>query len=237
MRKTAIERFNEKVRISVTGCHEWIGRLNPKGYGQFHPDKSWQAHRWIFHYHNPETPISLYILHKCDNRRCVNPDHLYAGTQQDNMDDMYQRGRNIHVRGEESARTYFTEKQVSNIKGLSLIGLQSNLLAKVFKSEPTTIWSIIKGKSWNHVPFPKIIGNKSHNKRRVSRVTKASVPVNMLSLEGEFIRRFKSATHAACFLNRCATGFREVVNGRQPTWGGFKWQYSDPERNAKYSKK
>lgn len=232
-KKEDIDKFKEKVRVQHNGCHEWTARLSPKGYGQFKTSsyKSWQAHRWIYHYFNPDTPIHLYILHKCDNRKCVNPDHLYAGTQQNNMDDMYERGRNFHVRGESAGTTYLTEKQVSNIKGLHAIGLQSKLLAKIFNSKRTTIWSIVKGKVWGHVPVPVIVGDKSQN-TRIAKVTKASIPVNMLSKEGIFIRRFKSAAHAACFLGRCSTGFREVVKGRQPTWGGYKWEYTEKDNNA-----
>lgn len=231
MRREPIDRFKEKVKVCESGCHEWTARLSEKGYGVFKMASydTWQAHRWIYHYYNPETPMNLYILHKCDNRKCVNPKHLYAGTQQDNMFDMYERGRNVHIRGEDSGVTYFTEKQISNIKGLAAIGLQPGLLSRIFKSNNTTIWGIIRGKSWNHIPTPTIIGNKSQIKKRVARVTRSSIPVNMLSKEGNFIRRFKSATHAACFLDRCSTGFREVINGRQPTWGGYKWEYAKPK--------
>lgn len=234
-KREAIERFKEKVIVAESGCHEWTAGLNPKGYGQFKPNpcESWQAHRWIYHYFNPETPISLYILHKCDNRKCVNPEHLYAGTQQDNMDDMYERGRNVHVRGEAVGTTYLTEKQVSNIKGLHAIGLQPKLLAKIFNSKATTICSIVTGKVWGHVSPPVIIGNRTREAGKPGRGWRQRKVINMLTTDGKFIRRFTGITQAAEFINRCPTGFREVINGKQPTWGGYKWEYTttSPRKN------
>jgi hypothetical protein len=242
---TSIERFQSKVKISESGCHEWTGGLSEKGYGVFKGEKrlTWQAHRWIYHYHNPKTPVFLYILHKCDNRKCVNPNHLYSGIQFDNMRDMHERGRANKARGIDSALSIFNESLVSNIKGLYAIGIQAKLIAKCIKQSHSAVWSVISGKTWKHIPTPEIIGSKSHESKRPANVWRHRKPVNMLSKDGIFIKRFPSASDAAIFLNRCPTGFREVVNGRQPTWGGYKWEYANDddrkranERNEKYKK-
>ena len=69
-------------------CIEWTGRLNPGGYGYIYAYKrSWTAHRVAFLVHNGHLPDDLYICHKCNNRKCINPQHLYAGTAKDNARD------------------------------------------------------------------------------------------------------------------------------------------------------
>lgn len=87
----------------VSGCWDWQKSRNPKtGYGQL---SSWEdgkrmlytAHRVSFRALVGEIPDGLFVLHKCDNRACFNPEHLFLGTQQDNITDMHQKGRNRHV--------------------------------------------------------------------------------------------------------------------------------------------
>lgn len=76
-------------------CIEWIGASNDDGYGHCRfRGKTELAHRVAFILMNGDIPADLHILHHCDNRKCVNPDHLYAGTHLDNMRDMMRRSRN-----------------------------------------------------------------------------------------------------------------------------------------------
>ena len=86
-------RFWEKVR-KADGCWEWIGRTNAYGYGIFtrgHTEKI-LAHRMAWMLMRGDTK-ELFCLHRCDNRRCVNPAHLFLGTQSDNLKDMWRKGR------------------------------------------------------------------------------------------------------------------------------------------------
>lgn len=77
-----------------SGCIEWQGKLNQHGYGVTKKDgKEIRAHRLIYFEMNPASDQSLNVLHHCDNRKCINPYHLYLGTQQENMRDMAVRGR------------------------------------------------------------------------------------------------------------------------------------------------
>lgn len=94
------ERFWVKVdkisSLSYTDCWVWIGCKNPKGYGQFWgQDKMIGAHRYSWILKKGSIPNDLCVLHKCDNPPCVNPDHLFLGTQSDNMKDMAQKGRHV----------------------------------------------------------------------------------------------------------------------------------------------
>ena len=90
------ERFWKKVNKETSnGCWEWTASLNKTGYGKFGLEKTWRlAHRMAFELHN-KRPITsgLHLLHSCDNPKCVNPSHLFEGTNLDNINDKIQKGR------------------------------------------------------------------------------------------------------------------------------------------------
>lgn len=83
-----------------TGCWNWMGRLNNYGYGVVSLPKPVLAHRFFWAMVNGEIPRGdgyhgTVVMHKCDNRKCVNPDHLMLGTQADNVKDMIVKGRKV----------------------------------------------------------------------------------------------------------------------------------------------
>lgn len=82
------------VELTTKGCREWIGGLFDNGYGRFSMrGRDERANRVAFKIAHGCLSPDLFICHKCDNRRCVNPDHLYQGTQKQNMMDASSRGR------------------------------------------------------------------------------------------------------------------------------------------------
>lgn len=91
------ERFWEKVE-KLTDCWVWTAGTDDKGYGRIlnkrkeHGGET-RAHRLSWILHNGPIPTGLYVLHKCDNPPCVRPDHLFLGTNLDNMRDMKEKGR------------------------------------------------------------------------------------------------------------------------------------------------
>lgn len=93
-------RINENGSLILdTPCWEWMGTKNPNGYGRFSSRYfSTQAHRASWEIFVGPIPDGLFICHKCDNKSCVNPEHLFLGTQHDNMQDMAQKGRSTKGR-------------------------------------------------------------------------------------------------------------------------------------------
>lgn len=86
-------RFSNKITITDT-CHNYIDKKRKNGYGNFkYEGITYSAHRFSYMIHKGEITKGLFVLHTCDNRLCVNPDHLYVGTVQDNANDRVKRGR------------------------------------------------------------------------------------------------------------------------------------------------
>lgn len=147
-RKPLQERF-EALYIPEpnSGCWIWIGSITRLGYGRFCivTSRPMLAHRasWLI-YEGFLPPEPYKICHKCDMRWCVNPEHLYVGNHQSNMDDMIKRGRSARGR----CKAKITEEQARRIK----YGNESaKLLAKEFKISKTTIWHIRAGIRWSYI--------------------------------------------------------------------------------------
>jgi hypothetical protein len=141
----------------LSGCHIFIGRKDSYGYAQIKDcGKAVLLHRWIWERHNGAIPDGKHVLHKCDVRCCINPQHLFIGTHQDNMTDKKSKGRaalNI-PRGEKHKRPMakVTEAQVTEIKNLLKRGYRQADIARDFNVSRNLISEIRLGKTWTHVP-------------------------------------------------------------------------------------
>lgn len=99
-------RFEAKIKQpNANGCMLWTAGRDTRGYGQFRLDgKQMGAHRVAWLLYRGEIPKGLHVLHKCDVTSCVNPDHLFLGTAQDNVSDMVAKGRAVKKGGRISSK-------------------------------------------------------------------------------------------------------------------------------------
>ena len=100
---------------------------------------------------NGEVPDELHVLHKCDNPSCVNPHHLFLGTNFDNVQDKIQKGRMVILKGEESPSSKLTEKKVRQMRRLKEQGYSYAELGRKFEVDISTARYICIRKLWKHI--------------------------------------------------------------------------------------
>jgi hypothetical protein len=142
-------RFHTKTRLVQSGCIEWTGATR-NGYGHFAmPGGPVYAHRYAFETVHGPIPKGFDICHKCDNRRCVNVEHLFLGTRADNMADAKRKGRT--TAGEKHGRAKICDAVVREIRSLRKQGQTFQGIADRFSVSTATVSNILTGKSWGHV--------------------------------------------------------------------------------------
>lgn len=160
----SLEQFLKFTVKAKSGCLLWIGTIVPQGYGGvWSGGKSWLTHRLSWILHGREIPDGLSVLHHCDVRPCVNPDHLYVGTQTDNMRDV--RERNRYARGDkhgskthpetvargETLSKKLTTADVVSIKRRLAAGDIQRAIAVDFGISRSMVGLINTGDTWAHV--------------------------------------------------------------------------------------
>lgn len=149
-----IEFFKSRATETASGCWEWKMYVGKNGYGQFtdsRPRKLKNAHRGAWEAVNGPVDAGMHVCHKCDNRRCVNPEHLFLGTPADNSADMVQKGRCRAPRGSASGMSKLTEVDVAIIKWCLDAGVSKAKLAKLYSVTWPTVGDIAADKTWRHV--------------------------------------------------------------------------------------
>ena len=126
----AEQRFaNNFIPEPNSGCWLWEAQCNAHGYGVIWSKRSWLAHRFSYRLYVGEIPEGLCVLHQCDMPCCVNPDHLFLGTQQQNIADMEAKKRGRHPHSEDHGRARLTNEQIKFIRQSEL---RQGLLAEKF---------------------------------------------------------------------------------------------------------
>lgn len=143
-----------------SGCWEWVAGKDTHGYGQMKINgRKRLAHRVSYELYRGPIPDGILVCHDCDNPACINPDHLFLGTQTENMADMMSkgRGRKARLKGEDHSQAKLTESDVVAI--LSAKGLVSQVaLADQYGVSPSQIGNIHRGKAWTHIQLVGVDG-------------------------------------------------------------------------------
>jgi hypothetical protein len=151
MRLTDEERFWSKVD-KTDGCWEWTGTLNGKGYGQIRINGRYvKAHRYSWILHNGNSIDGLLVCHKCDNTMCVRPEHLFLGTQSDNMRDCVEKNRFDIRLGEENPVSRLKNVDIPKIRVMLSRGDSLRKIARLFNVHHKTIFNISHNIYWRSV--------------------------------------------------------------------------------------
>lgn len=135
-------------------CWEWHASKNPRGYGQFSATvdgrlRNMRAHRLAYIWAGNDLKDDDLLCHTCDNPSCVNPDHLFVGTHQDNMADKTAKDR--QAKGEGIAASILTEPQVHEIRRRFASGESGPTIADDFGVSKQCVYAIAKRKTWRHI--------------------------------------------------------------------------------------
>lgn len=145
------ERFWPKVDKSGD-CWLWLGSTWHYGYGCIYvakPRKAANAHRVSYEMANGPIPKGLFVLHRCDNPRCVRPSHLFLGTQMDNVRDMVNKGRErFSHRGEKHPSVKLSESEVIDIRRQSARGQSQRSIAREYGVTRSAITGILHKRTW-----------------------------------------------------------------------------------------
>lgn len=134
-------RFFRHVFITEN-CWNWTAKKCRFGYGHFYVDnRTILAHRFSWELHNGQIPAGMNVCHKCDNPSCVNPDHLFLGTDQENVDDMINKKRS-KLNGR--PKTLSIEQILEIRKLYDGDGISQNKIAEIFKVSQKTISDIVR---------------------------------------------------------------------------------------------
>lgn len=135
--------FQKSVSNPQTGCVVWQGRLNHKGYGLIsYKGKYRSTHRIVYEALIGEIPAGMHVLHRCDNRRCVNTEHLFLGTNRDNIEDKIAKDR---------SGKKLTIAKVLEIKRMLAAGEPHSRIAARFGIVSSIVSRIKTGHRWGHV--------------------------------------------------------------------------------------
>ncbi len=141
---------------SPCGCHYWTGtdsgKPYPQQYGKFQIlKKQFSAHRISYLLYKGEIPCGLCVCHSCDNRLCVNPDHLFLGTIKDNIMDMYSKNRQYTRRGSEVNTSKLGASDVLMIRRMAKAGATQTMIAGIYGVRQSSISKIVLNQSWGHI--------------------------------------------------------------------------------------
>lgn len=180
-RRPLADRFHEKyIPEPNSGCWLWTKSLaHGTGYGRFSMYERDEmrhvgAHRASWRLHRGAIPDGLFVCHKCDVRACVNPDHLFLGTVQDNTDDMIAKGRRrepSHVTGEAHHKSKLTVASVTYARRAARRGASTHSLARELGVTRSSVQRALVGRTWASVIEPPLASSEIATRACVRKVS------------------------------------------------------------------
>lgn len=145
-----IDRFMQKVEKTAE-CWIWTARTTRQGYGRFFANgRNNLAHRVSYEMF-VGVAGDMHVLHRCDNPSCVRPDHLFLGSNKDNVDDKVAKGRTPPAKGELNPHSRLKKEDVLKIRSMHANKVPRSLIAKEFAVVPAYINQIVNRKAWRHI--------------------------------------------------------------------------------------
>lgn len=140
-------------RDSTTGCWLWQGGRDGCHYGRLTlQGRSLAAHRLSAHlWKGFDLASKLYVCHICDTPPCCNPDHLFIGTQKDNMTDSLRKGRHVDNRGSRHGKAILDEDDVLFIRALASVGCSRVEIGHIFNTNKNHLSDLINRRIWKHI--------------------------------------------------------------------------------------
>lgn len=143
------QRFMQFVIHAADGCWLWNGYIGKHGYSKIQCGKTSRlAHRVSWEIFHGPIPEGLNVLHKCDVTACVNPEHLFVGTQQENVVDMFNKRRGNRATGERNGRARLTATDVIQIRNDPR---KRSEIARAYNMSWAHIDRLKRGQFWNHL--------------------------------------------------------------------------------------
>lgn len=157
--KDPVERFLSLIdKNGLNGCWEWLGTKNGAGYGYMcSSGKRVGVHRYSYEHFHGVAPMEMMVCHHCDNTSCVNPSHLFLGTNGDNVKDSWNKGRRKKIpiefmrRGSSCHQAILNESDVLIIKELIRSGKGNTEIGRQYKVSHSTISAIRCNITWKHI--------------------------------------------------------------------------------------
>lgn len=144
------EYLSARSQPADNGCRLWTGAVYEKGHGKFRRNyKEVRAHRAAFELANGPIPSGQVVCHRCDNPRCINPDHLFLGTVADNNLDMIRKNR--HAFGARNGAAKLTDWRVRVIRRAARSGLPVSEIARRLGLSQSTVSHAASGQTWRHI--------------------------------------------------------------------------------------
>lgn len=214
MAATLREAFEQRISPEPnTGCWLWVGSVSDHGYGALRPkpvngrSPRVLAHRFSWELHRGPIAAGLCVCHRCDNRLCVNPDHLFLGTVQENNADMLAKGRHAH--GERAPSARFTDADVAEMLRRYLGGERQKSIAASFGTVASVVSHAMRrrARAGHLLPDGRTrtsAGNRGTNNHRAKLAESDVLAIRRLRSEGwlqkDLAAKFGVSTAAIYFI-------------------------------------